>query len=73
MARTPEIGIFKPKPSDREGKSDATTRAAREIIDHATDARVAKTERLRASRLAKEADPESTPPKKAPKKRGRKR
>jgi hypothetical protein len=73
MARTPEIGTFKPKPSDREGKSDATTRAAREIIEHATNARLAKTERLRAIRLAKDAETESTPPKKASQKRNRKR
>ncbi len=43
------------KPSRGEVKGDATTRAAREIIDRERAERDAKTERLRTARLAKEA------------------
>ncbi|HVI27761.1 hypothetical protein [Hansschlegelia sp.] len=43
------------KPSRGEVKGDATTRAAREIIDRERTERDAKTERLRTARLAKEA------------------
>ncbi|MBP0574699.1 hypothetical protein J8J27_28725, partial [Mycobacterium tuberculosis] len=42
-------------PSKLETKSDATTRAARAIIDLEVAAREAKTERLRAARLARDA------------------
>jgi hypothetical protein len=45
--------VFKPTVSQLKG--DATTRAAREIIDAGQAANHAKTERLRAARLAKEA------------------
>lgn len=47
-------GVFKPKASQAETKSDATTRAARAIIDSEAAQRIAKTERLRAARRAKE-------------------
>lgn len=52
---------FQPKPSKQEAKADVTTRVAREIIDSEASAREAKTERLRAARLAQEtaADPAS--------------
>jgi hypothetical protein len=46
--------VFQLKPSRQETKADATTRAAREIIDSEAIAREAKTERLRAARLAQE-------------------
>lgn len=45
--------IFKPLPSQL--KEDATKRAAQAIIDGEANARAAKTERLRAARLAHEA------------------
>ena len=70
MKQIPDSGIFKPTPSRTEAKSDATTRAAREIIDSEAAARIAKTERLRAARLAREA---VETPKPAPKKAVRKR
>ncbi len=44
------------KPSKQEAKADATTRAAREILDGEIARREAKTERLRLARLAKEAE-----------------
>ena len=47
-------GVFQPKPSGQEKKSDATTRAAQQIMDAETAAREAKTQRLRQARLAKE-------------------
>jgi len=43
------------KPSRQETKADITTRTARQIMDSETAAREAKTERLRAARLAQEA------------------
>jgi hypothetical protein len=47
-------GVFKPKPSRFEVKSDATSRVARDITYGEASARVAKTERLRAARMAQE-------------------
>jgi hypothetical protein len=47
--------IFRPTVSTREAKTDLTTRVAREIMDGEVAAREAKTERLRAARLAMEA------------------
>jgi hypothetical protein len=55
MRRRAEPSLFKPKLSQTEIKVDATTRAARAIVDEEADARDAKTERLRAARLAQEA------------------
>lgn len=49
----PVSKIFKPLPSQL--KEDATKRAAQAIIDSEASARAAKTERLRAVRLAQEA------------------
>ncbi len=46
--------VFQPKPSKQESKADVTTKTARAIIDHELSAREAKTERLRAARLAQE-------------------
>jgi hypothetical protein len=60
MRQTIEAGIFKPKPTQTETKSDATTKAARAILDQEAATRVAKTERLRAARLARQV-PESPP------------
>jgi hypothetical protein len=51
MKRRSEPSLFKPKLSQSEIKVDATTRAARAIIDEEANARDAKTERLRAARL----------------------
>lgn len=47
--------VFQPKPSKQETKADATTRAAREILDSEASARESKTERLRQARLTEEA------------------
>lgn len=48
-------GVFKPKRTAIETRQDAITKAARAIIDHEASARVMKTERLRAARLAAES------------------
>ena len=72
--RHPEMpqGMFKPKPTAIETKQDATTRAARQIVDGEAAAREKKTERLRLARLAGEATNTNKP---SPQKRatGRKR
>ncbi|PWJ82246.1 hypothetical protein C7441_10912 [Pseudaminobacter salicylatoxidans] len=49
-------GVFKPRPTASETKGDATTRAAREIIESERAARDKKSERLRLARLAQEQD-----------------
>ena len=54
-------GVFKPKPTGSEKKSDATTRAAQQIIDAERREREAKTERLRLARLTKEVDEAAQP------------
>lgn len=54
--------VFKPTPSRSESKSDATNRAAREIIAGETAAMLAKTAKLRAARLAREAEEAANPP-----------
>ena len=59
MKRMPDPGLFKPAPSRTEAKSDATSRVARQIVDLEAAARVAKTERLRAARLAQPPAPET--------------
>ncbi|CDX22168.1 conserved hypothetical protein [Mesorhizobium sp. ORS 3324] len=56
-----ETIIFKPK---GDAKSEATAKTARSIIEAETTARKAKTERLRAARLARgpvEAQPKKKP------------
>jgi hypothetical protein len=55
MKRESKIEIFKPKLTRTEAKGDATTRAAREIIHAEAAAEAKKTARLRAARLAQEA------------------
>jgi len=55
MDQTLINAVFQPKPSKQEAKADATTRLVRAIIDNEASAREAKTERLRAARLAHEA------------------
>lgn len=61
-------GVFKNTKDAAVAKGDATTRAAREIIDREIAARDAQTARLRALRLAKEREDalaaEAVPPKK---------
>jgi len=56
--------FFKPKLSGSESKAQTTTNAARAISDKETAAREQKTERLRAARLAKEAELGERPAKK---------
>ncbi|MDX8442222.1 hypothetical protein [Mesorhizobium australafricanum] len=58
-----ETNVFKPK---GDAKSEATTKTARAIIDSDAAARIAKTARLRAARLARE--PVEEVPKKAKRK-----
>lgn len=53
-------------PSKAVDKGDATTRAAREIVRQEVAARDAKTARLKALRLAKEAETATLAPKSAP-------
>ncbi|PBB35482.1 hypothetical protein CK218_20890 [Mesorhizobium sp. WSM3879] len=59
-----ETSVFKPK---GDAKSEATTKTARTIIEGEAAARQAKTERLRAARLAR--GPVETEPKKKPARR----
>jgi|GEM_PF-1168942 len=54
--------VFKPTPSRSETKSDTTDRAAREIIASEAAAMQAKTAKLRAERLAREAEEAANPP-----------
>lgn len=62
--------VFQSKPSKQEAKADITTRAARQIMDAEVSVRDAKTERLRAARLAQEqAETPAPAPKKTPRKR----
>ena len=51
---TTAAALFKHKPSKLETKADATTTAARAIIRAEVNEREAKTEKLRAARLAVE-------------------
>ncbi|RWB77132.1 MAG: hypothetical protein EOQ50_09455 [Mesorhizobium sp.] len=68
MKSLPDTGLFKPVPSRTEAKTDTTSRVARQIQDLEAKARAAKTERLRAARLAQEAEaPVALPRKAAPK------
>lgn len=55
MADMPADVHVKPKASKLESRSEATTEAARTIIGAEVAARIAKTDRLRAARLAQEA------------------
>jgi hypothetical protein len=67
--RNPAVpqGLFKPKPTAIETKQDATTKAARAIIDTEASARDRKTERLKLARLAQEeAEAEKPAPQKKP-------
>jgi hypothetical protein len=66
-------GVFKPKPTSGEKKSDTTARVAQQIVDSEKSAREAKTRRLRLARLAKEeAEPVITPVKAKARSRKRK-
>ncbi|MGE0500872.1 MAG: hypothetical protein AB7I79_04335 [Rhizobiaceae bacterium] len=71
MKATPNAGMLKPSASQREAKSDTTTKVAWQIIDGEAAARSAKTERLRAARLAQESTETPEPPKKKAPKRKR--
>lgn len=63
MRKTPD-GVFKPRLSTGEKKSDATTTVATQITESEKVAREAKTARLRLSRLAYEEAHPVAPPKK---------
>jgi hypothetical protein len=59
------VGVFKPKLSSGENKSDATTKVVQRILEEEKTLRDKKTERLRMSRMAYEqAHPSATPEKK---------
>jgi hypothetical protein len=62
MARTARLdGVFKSPKSRLEAKADATTRAVRDIVAQENAENAAKTKRLRAARLAREAGDEIAP------------
>jgi hypothetical protein len=65
MAKRTEVpaGMFAPKASRQETKADATTTVARSILQAEAKARDAKTAKLRALRLAMEAEAPPAPPK----------
>jgi len=64
-----DIGnIFKPTHSKAETQSDRTTREVRSIVSEEAALRKAKNERLRAARLARDAD-EPAPAIEKPRKR----
>jgi hypothetical protein len=73
MRRRSEPSLFQPKISASETKGDATTRAAQAIVDEEANARDAKTERLRATRLRKEAVEGTAPIKRIPEKKTRRK
>jgi hypothetical protein len=73
MKHIPDPGLFKPTQSRTETKSDMTTKLARQIVDSEATARIAKTERLRAARLAQEPEVLVAAPKKPARKRQAKR
>ena len=58
MKRPTADTVFKPTLSRTESKNDTTTRVARGIVDTEASAMAAKTERLRAARLARDASTE---------------
>ena len=57
--------VLQPKPSKQEAKADTTSRVARQIIDAEVARREAKTDKLRAARLARAAAEEATNPRPA--------
>jgi len=56
MVKKPMSDIFKKAPPAFESKGDATTRVAQEILKQEAIAAASKLERLRAARVAQEAD-----------------
>lgn len=52
MTFSPEKNSLRPTATRMEAKGEATTKAARQILDAEASARIAKTDRLRAARLA---------------------
>ena len=60
MKQTADLGVYKPRPSQTEAKSDAITKTARRIIDAEAAMRTAKMELLRAARLSHELTKEPT-------------
>ena len=66
MAKTIEArGIFAPNPSRQDSKASTTSSVARAILETEVKQREAKTARLRALRLKKEAETPPPPPKAA--------
>ena len=54
MKHAIESAFFKPMPPKAESKADITTRVSRQIVEGEAAANAAKTQRLRAARLAQE-------------------
>jgi len=70
MKHASEPDFFKPMPPKAESKADITTRVARQIVEGEAAAAAAKTQRLRAARLAqKVSDIAVAAPRKASRKR----
>jgi hypothetical protein len=69
MDETVIKAVFKPRPSRQETKADMTTRIAREILDIEASARIEKSERLRAARMAREALAAPAPARKKPRRK----
>jgi hypothetical protein len=61
MRHKVSTGVFEPRPTITEKKSEATARIAQQIIDNERSAREEKTRRLRRARLAESrAEPMKT-------------
>jgi hypothetical protein len=73
MKRKVESGVFKPTQSRFESKSEATSKAAREMSDKENLARDAKIARLKAARIAQEAELAAAAPPPVKEKKSRKK
>lgn len=62
MKQPKDVGIFKPSPSRSESRNEMTDRIFKEITSKEAAVTTAKTARLRAERLAREAEAAANPP-----------
>ncbi|GAA0537895.1 topoisomerase IA-like protein [Rhizomicrobium palustre] len=62
MKQPDDFGVFKPTLSRGETKAEMTDRTVKEFLDKEAAATEAKTARLRAARLALEAERAANPP-----------
>ncbi|WP_439522299.1 hypothetical protein [Marivita sp.] len=72
MAKLNKDTLFKPAAPRAETVMDKTTRVVRDILDTETEKREAKTQRLRKTRLEREAATQDDTPAAKPKKRAAK-